>query len=109
MRLDYDDIVEAGRAESALTVLCDLQQGINHWTGNDAVMYAGSPQHKFNLWIPERDSAHAQRLLTLIKLRYGADGKRNYVYVSGKANLFRDKPQIVLTDISQLSDRPPGG
>lgn len=109
VRLDYDDIVEAARAESALTVLCDLQQGINQWTGNGALIYAGSPQHKFNLWIPERDSAQAQRLLTLIENRYGAAGKRNYVYVSGKANLFQDKPQIVLTDISQLSDLPPGG
>ena len=106
VRLDYDDLVEAARAESMMTVLCDLQQGINQWTGNGALIYAGSPQQKFNLWIPERDSAASQRLLALIQTRYAGESKRNYVYVSGKARLFQDKPEIVLTDTTQLADLP---
>ena len=108
VRLDYDDLVEAARTESAMTVLCDLQQGINLWTGNGALIYAGSPQQKFNLWIPERDSAAAQRLLALIQIRYAGESKRNYVYVSGKAKLYQGKPEIVLSDTTQLSDLPPG-
>lgn len=108
VRLDYDEIVEAARAETMMTVLCDLQQGINQWTGNGALIYAGSPQQKFNLWIPERDSAVAQRLLALIQTRYGKESKRNYVYVSGKAKLYQGKPEIVLSDIAQLADLPPG-
>lgn len=108
VRLDYASIVAAAHAESPVTVLCDLQQGINQWTGNGALIYAGSPQHKFNLWIPERDSDAAQRLLALIQTRYGGASRRNYVYVSGRAKLYQNKPEIVLTGISQLADRPPG-
>ena len=108
VRLDYDAIVEAARAETMMTVLCDLQQGINLWTGNGALIYAGSPQQKFNLWIPDRDSAAAQGLLALIQTRYAGESKRNYVYVSGKAKLYQGKPEIVLSDIGQLADLPPG-
>lgn len=106
VRLDYQEVVEAARNKRPLTLLCDLQQGINRWTSDGALIYAGSPQHKFNLWIPERDSPSAQRLLALIELRYARQG-RGYVYVSGEARLYNDKPEIVLTDIKQLSDTPP--
>ena len=106
VRLDYQEVVEAASNQRRLTLLCDLQQGINRWTGDGALIYAGSPQHKFNLWIPERDSAAAQRILALIELRYAGQG-RGYVYISGEAKPYNDKPEIVLTDIKQLSDTPP--
>lgn len=105
VRLDYDEITEAARDGSRLTILCDLQQGINRWTGGGALIYAGSPQHKFNLWIPDRDTPAAQEILSLIELRYAGQG-RGYVYVTGEAVLYRDKPQIVLTEREQLSDSP---
>jgi micrococcal nuclease len=48
--------------------------------------------------------------LRLIDTRYTGYG-RGYVYVSGQASLFspdeRGKPQIVLTDVTQLADLPP--
>ena len=52
MSTDYDAIVEAAKAGNQLTVLCDLQIGINAWTGGIALIYAGSIFHKFNRWIP---------------------------------------------------------
>ena len=111
VRLDYEDIVEAAKIESQIAVLCDLQGGINKWTDNGALIYAGSPQHKFNLWIPDPEQANAIEILNLIERRY-AGYARSYVYVSGKANLWppneNGRPQIVLTDIDQLSDWPPG-
>lgn len=106
VRLDYDEVLDAARAGRAMTLLCDLQSGVNQWTGNGALIYGGSPQHKFNLWIPDRDSASAQRLLALIQIRYAGDRKRNYVYVTGTLQLYQDKPEIVLTDIAQLMDIP---
>lgn len=105
VRLDYDEITEAAREGSRLTILCDLQQGINRWTGGGALIYAGSPEHKFNLWIPDRDTPAAQEILSLIELRYAGQG-RGYVYVTGEAALYRNRPQIVLTDRKQLSDSP---
>ncbi len=98
------------KAGNQLTVLCDLQTGINAWTGGGALIYAGSIFQKFNLWIPNRDSPEAQTVLRLIENRYGGQC-RNYVYVSGKASLYpanaQGKPQIVITDVEQLKDFPP--
>jgi micrococcal nuclease len=111
VRLNYTDLLEAARLSSEVTVFCDLQAGINQWPGNGALIYAGSKFQKFNLWIPNRDSASAQAILRLIETRY-ADSGRGYVYVSGPASLYppmaEGKPQIVITDVNQLSDFPPG-
>jgi micrococcal nuclease len=75
------------------------------------LIYAGSIYQKFNLWIPDRDSPKAQAILRLIETRYGKEGRRNYVYVTGEASLYprneQGKPQIVITDIEQLKDFPP--
>jgi micrococcal nuclease len=111
VRLNYADLLEAARLGSEATVFCDLQEGINQWPGNGALIYAGSKFQKFNLWIPDRDSAVAQAILRLIETRYAASG-RGYVYVSGPASLYppmaEGKPQIVITTVKQLSDLPPG-
>ncbi len=111
VRLDYDDIVEAAKSGSDLTVFCDLQSGVNKWSGNGALIYAGSQEHKFNIWIPDSDSQSSQAILNLINTRYSGKG-RGYVYVSGKASLYpqlnNGKPQIVLNDVTQLTDLTPG-
>jgi micrococcal nuclease len=112
VRLDYDNLIEAAKAGSEVTVFCDLQSGINKWTGNGALIYAGSKFQKFNLWIPDKDSAAAQIILRLIATRY-ANSSRGYVYVSGNTSLYPPnnvdgKPQIVITDANQLADFPPG-
>lgn len=112
VRLDYNHLLEAARVGNNVTVFCDLQAGIDQWTGNGAVVYAGSKFQRFNLWIPERDSASAQTILRLIETRYAKSG-RGYVYVSGGASLYPagnpdGKPQIVLTEAKQLADFPPG-
>jgi micrococcal nuclease len=106
VRMDYEDVVEAAKSESNLTVLCDLQSGINKWTNDGALIYGGSKTQKFNLWIPDRYTDTAQAILRLIEKRYANHG-RSYVYVSGQASTYRETPQIVLTDITQLSDIPP--
>jgi len=110
VRLDYGEIVEAAKAKSSLTILCDLQGGIHKWTDDGALIYAGSIAQKFNLWIPERDSAPAQEILQLIETRYAGHG-RGYVYARGKATMYPAEngvPEIILRDVAQLSDFPPG-
>jgi micrococcal nuclease len=111
VRLDYDHLVEAARTGNEVTVFCDLQDGINQWTGNGALIYAGSIFQKFNLWIPDKDSPAAQTILRLIETRYAKSG-RGYVYVSGSASLYppnaEGKPQIMITEVKQLADFPPG-
>ena len=111
VRVDYAQILEAASQKSNLTVFCDLQGGINKWTHSGALIYAGSPHHKFNLWIPDPESTAAVAIINLIEKRYSGYG-RGYVYVAGQASLWPPsaggKPQIVLTDKNQLSDLPPG-
>lgn len=110
VRLDYENILEAAKSGSEMTVFCDLQDGINKWPGDGALIFAGSPTHKFNLWISNRDSPPAQAILNLIEMRYSGRG-RSYVYVSGSSSLFppteNGKPQIALTDIAQLPEELP--
>lgn len=91
-----------------LTVFYDLQGGINRWLGVAALIFAGSPAHKFNLRIPDATSDEAQALLRLIERRYAGMG-RGYVCVTGSAKIYRGKPEIELTQFGQLSDTPPGG
>lgn len=93
VRTDYDAIVEAAKAGNRLTVLCDLQSGINAWTGGGALIYTGSIFQKFNLWIPIQDSSAAQTVLGLIENRYGGQGRRNYLYVSGEASIYPSNAQ----------------
>jgi micrococcal nuclease len=111
VRLDYEDIIKAAGNGDDITVFCDLQGGINRRPGSGALIYAGSIHHKFNLWIPDSYSASSEKILNLIEKRYSGHG-RGYAYVRGKASLYppndNGKPQIVLTDLAQLSDMPPG-
>jgi hypothetical protein len=62
---------------------------------------------KFNLWIPNRESPAAIRILRLVNNRYAGQG-RGYVVVTGEASRYPDnddgKPQIILSDAAQLSD-----
>jgi len=109
VRLDYDRLVEAAKNGNQVTVFCDLQSGINQWTGNGALIYAGSKFQKFNLWIPDKNSAVSQTILRLIEIRYAKSG-RGYVYVSGTPSLYPPnadgKPQITIADAKQLADFP---
>lgn len=107
VRLDYERLTEAADTGGAATVLCDLQAGVNRWTDGGAVVYAGSVQHKFNLWIPDVEREEAGPLTRLIATRYAGDGRRGYVYASGELSLYRGRPQMVLEEIAQLSDTPP--
>ena len=109
VRLDYDAVCQAAKNGEHMSVLCDLQEGVGKWTGGGALIYAGSIMHKFNLWIPDRESAEAIRILRLVNNRYAGQG-RGYVYATGEASRYPDndagKPQIVLSDAAQLSDLP---
>lgn len=108
VRLDYQKLVKAAETNQFVTVLCDLQEGINKWPGDGALIYAGSKFHKFNLWIPEAHSEAMAPLLRLIEKRYTGQG-RGYVYVSGKVEKYNNIPQIVVTELKQISDLPPKG
>ena len=105
LRLDYPKILAASETGKSITVFCDLQAGINKWIGDNALIHAGSVYHKLDLWIPDAETDTMAPLKRLIDKRYAGLG-RGYVYVSGKVEYYKGKPQIVLKDIKQLSDFP---
>jgi len=105
LRLHYPKILVASERAKSITIFCDLQAGINKWIGGSALIYAGSVYHKLDLWIPDAETDEMAPLKRLIEKRYAGLG-RGYVYVSGKVEQYKGKPQIVLKDIKQLSDFP---
>ncbi|MGB8689765.1 MAG: thermonuclease family protein [Microcoleus sp.] len=105
VNLDYPKILAASETAQSITIFCDLQAGINKWIGGNALIYAGSFEHKLDLWIPDAETDKMAPLKRLIDKRYAGLG-RGYVYVSGKVEQYKGKPQIVLRDIKQLSDFP---
>ncbi|MEG4233421.1 thermonuclease family protein [Microcoleus sp. Pol11C3] len=105
LRLDYPKILAASERAKSITIFCDLQAGINKWIDGNALIYAGSVYHKLDLWIPDAETDERAPLKRLIEKRYAGLG-RGYVYVSGKVEQYKGKPQIVLKDIKQLSDFP---
>ena len=105
VRLHYPKILVASEKAKSITIFCDLQAGINKWIGGSALIYAGSVYHKLDLWIPDAEADEMAPLKRLIEKRYAGLG-RGYVYVSGKVEQYKGKPQIVLKDIKQLSDFP---
>ncbi|TNE52163.1 MAG: thermonuclease family protein [Deltaproteobacteria bacterium] len=103
VRSDYARLLEAMRAGDTVTLFCDLQQGITKETESGSVIYVGTQGRSFSLWIPKETTEEHTALLHLIHDRYARHG-RGFVYVTGKVTSFRDKPQIVLSQLSQLSD-----
>ena len=105
LRLDYPKILAASETAKSIIIFCDLQAGINKWIGDNALIHAGSVYHKLDLWIPVAENEKMAPLRRLIDKRYAGLG-RGYVYVSGKVERYKGKPQIVLRNIKQLSDFP---
>jgi micrococcal nuclease len=108
VQLDYEALKEGALSRKDVTVFCDLQAGINKWVSGGAVIYAGTPQSQFNLWVPDVETPEAQRILRLIKTRYAGEG-RGYVYVRGKAAMYgpASRPEMVLENSGQFSDACP--
>ncbi|MCL2937308.1 MAG: thermonuclease family protein [Trichodesmium sp. MAG_R02] len=106
VRLDFPKILAAAEAGEFITVFFDLQNGVSKWLENGALIYDGTKDHRLKLWIPDTNSREIKPLLQLLKNRYFGLA-RGYVYISGQVNMYRDKPEIILSDIKQLSDFPP--
>ncbi|MBE9162868.1 MULTISPECIES: thermonuclease family protein [Microcoleaceae] len=106
VRLHYQKILAASETAKPITIFCDLLSGINQWIGGHARIYAGSSYHRLDLWIPDAKTDEKAPLKRLIEKRYAGMG-RGYVYISGKIEQYKGKPQIVLNNLKQFSDFPP--
>jgi micrococcal nuclease len=114
VRLDYQKVLDAIDTGESITILCDLQDGIQRQTSKGGLIKAGSDFHEFNLWIPNLSSDSGVSIVNLLQKRYialkqGVEevGGRGYAYVTGAVEQYRNIPQIVLTEYQQISDFPP--
>ncbi|MGL5081892.1 MAG: thermonuclease family protein [Microcoleaceae cyanobacterium] len=108
VRLDYPQILSAAAQGKWVTIFCDLQDGVTKWIGSGALIHTGSKDHIVKLWIPEAKLEKNAPLVHLIQRRYSGLG-RGYVYISGRVVMYRDKPEVTLTNICQISDFCPQG
>jgi micrococcal nuclease len=103
VRLDYPNILLAAMKQQSITIFCDLQEGITKWIGNSGIIHTGTKDRSLKLWIPEASNNKDSPIIHLINKRYTGLG-RSYVYISGQVTMYRDKPEITLTHLQQLSD-----
>lgn len=108
-RVDYATLLERAGDEETITVFLELRE--MKPTGRHALIDTGSLAQPFKVFIPDADSPDRGLLRRLLANRYlGSNDTlpaRNYAYVTGPLKLFNDRPEIVLTDIEQISDQPP--
>ncbi len=105
-RLDYQKLLTAAENQATVTIFCDLLDGVKKWAGGGALVDAGSTNYRFNLWIPDREHQASLEIIQLIQTRYAHFG-RGYVYITGKTHIHKEIPELLLSDVKQLSDFPP--
>lgn len=103
IRLHYDQILKAAENQEEITILIDLQKGIDRWLNDQALIFSGSKYHRMSIWIPDIYHKEAQDVIRLIKERYAEYGK-GYAYIRGKTKMYKGRPELVLTSARQIRD-----
>ena len=108
-RIDYTTLVEKAMVGETATVFMELTQGETR--GIHYTIKTGSRSQPFQVFLPNADDPKIRAVLNLLRARYVADGedfpRRNYAYVQGPLKMFKGRPEIVVTEASQISDTPP--
>lgn len=108
-RLDYARLTELAADGGSATVFVELRA--LQPSGRHALIDTGSLAQPFKLFIPDADAPERASLRRLLANRYLGSGEerpaRNYAYVTGPLQLWRGRPEILFTEIGQLSDAPP--
>ncbi|SDD23922.1 micrococcal nuclease [Paracoccus isoporae] len=109
-RIDYDRLVEKAARGDTVTVFMELTKGATV-SGLHHVIRSGSLAQPFQLFLPMEDRPEIAAIKRLLNNRYIAEGedfpRRNYAYVTGALKLYNNRPEMVVRDVSQISDNPP--
>lgn len=109
-RLDFEEIKQRAESGDTVTVFTELRE-ILQVRQNSAIVRIGSIQQPFAVFIPDVFTADGEDLVNILRTRYIAEGedhpRRSYAYVTGELSLFRDSPQITVTDPAQVTDEMP--
>ncbi|MDY6897341.1 MAG: thermonuclease family protein [Cyanobacteriota bacterium] len=108
-RLDYEKLVELAKKEEKATIFTELRNP-KRVAVNNMFIGIGSVEKPFAVFIPKVDDNAGLKIMSLIKNRYISTDdehpRRSYAYVKGNLSIYRDKPQIVVTDVKQIMDLP---
>ena len=114
-RLDFQAIKAGAENGDDAVVFTELREHFQVGGGSHTLIRIGSQHQPFSLFIPNTDDPPGQEILRLLDKRYisAGDGhpRRSYAYVSGALSLFpagTGDPQIVITDLDQVTDLPSG-
>ncbi|MGL5510879.1 MAG: thermonuclease family protein, partial [Microcoleaceae cyanobacterium] len=105
VRDDFPAILEVAKKEESITIFADLQDGIKTWLSSGAIIYDGIRNRQLKLWIPDANHANQKPLIQLLQNRYCGIG-RGYAYITGYMCMYRDKPEMILESLDQISDFP---
>ncbi|BAY82659.1 putative staphylococcal nuclease domain [Calothrix parasitica NIES-267] len=108
-RLDYEKLVEIAKKEEEATIFTELRNP-KRVAVNNMFIGIGSVEKPFSIFIPKVDDNAGLKIMSLIKNRYISTDdehpRRSYAYVKGNLSIYRDKPQIIVTDVKQIMDLP---
>jgi len=108
-RLDYEKLVELAKKEESATIFTELRNP-KRIAVNNMFIGIGSVEKPFAVFIPKVDDTAGLKIMSLIKNRYistdNEHPRRSYAYVKGNLSIYRDKPQIIVTDVKQIMDLP---
>jgi micrococcal nuclease len=109
-RLDYATLVQRAEAGETVTVFMEMTQG-RTVGGTHFAMRSGSLAQPFQLFMPDEDRPEIVAVKRLLENRYVASGedfpRLNYAYVTGSLRLYRGAPEMLVEDVSQITDEPP--
>ena len=105
--LDYETIASKADTDEEIVLCVDLQQGITYWSESGAVADLRKEKRPFSLWIPGATEDKPGPVVEKIEQRYARRG-RGYVYVKGRITSYRERPQLVVRSVAQLTDKVPG-
>jgi micrococcal nuclease len=108
-RFDYEQLVPMAESEETATIFTEVRD-LRRVGGRHGLIKVGSEDRPFSIFIPEIDEPAGQEIWNLLANRYlsgdGLHPRLSYVYITGETKMYRGTPEIVLTDVSQLSDSP---
>lgn len=107
-RKNYLELVELANSNAEVTIFTDMQS-LRRIGGIHGLISIGSFDQPFSLFIPRMDEANSQKIINLLMNRYipmedEHYPRRGYAYVTGKLEMFRNNPQMVVESPAAIQD-----
>jgi micrococcal nuclease len=107
-RKNYLELVELAKSNKEVIIFTELRN-LRRIGGIHGLISIGSNEQPFSLFIPKMDETKSQEVVNLLRNRYlpmedERYPRRGYAYVTGKLQLFRDNPQMIVEEPSAIQD-----